>query len=225
MVRVRNLSVIILAGGDSSRMGTDKAFLLHNGEAFVSAIAAQMSKVSDDIVVMTGKKEVRQFEPLSGDGIRVRQDGPYLSNPLGGILSGLGHVRHDYTAVLACDTPLVKAEESRQLFRLLGSHDAAVPVWSSAVMSSMEPLCAVYRVSQAKKAATAALGGTRKTLKRMVALMDDVQYVDVSLLRDSDPSLDSLVDVNTRDEYAALGRRPPATTPFATATSRGGRRV
>jgi len=216
--------VIILAGGESSRMGSDKAFLVHRGRAFISGIAAQMSRVSDDVVVMTGKKDVRLFEPLLDKEVRIFEDSEYVSNPLGGILSGLEHVRNANTALLACDAPLVRAEVIRQLSSMLGSHAAAVPIWEKGVISSMEPLCAVYRVGQAKKAASAALEGTRKTVMQMVTLMDDVLYVDVSLLRKTDPSLDSLVDVNTRDDFAALGRRPTSPALVSKATIRTRRR-
>ena len=198
-------------------MGSDKAFLLHDGEAFISAIAAQTLRVSDDVVVMTGKKDVRRFKSLLDERIRVFEDATYHSNPLGGIVSGLNHVKNDHAALLACDTPLVKADVLRQLYDLQGRHDAAVPIWNREAVSSMEPLCAVYRVRPAEKAAAAALRGARKSVTQMVTLMRDVLYVDVSLLRKSDPTLESLVDVNTREEYAALGRRPLTPTPVSSA--------
>lgn len=217
------LSAVILAGGQNSRMGSEKAFLLHQGRAFVSTIAAQMSRVSDDVVVMTGEKDARRFIPFLEADVRVFKDDRYLSNPLGGIMSGLGHVKHARTALLACDAPLLKAEVIGMLSDLLGDHPAAVPVREIDDASTMEPLCAVYRVAEAKEAAAQALQDARKTAKRMVTLMGDVLYVDASHLRQVDPSLDSLVDINTREEYQLLVSRAenPTLTPEAGARRRG----
>jgi len=163
--------------------------------------------VSDDVVVMTGKKDARAFEPFLEGDIKIFADDWYLSTPLGGIISGLGHVKHAYTALLGCDAPLVKAEVIDYLFEVVGGHVAAVPIWEKDDVSTMQPLCAVYRVAEAKKAALQALHDTRQTVKRMVTLMPDVLFVGVPQLRQVDPSLDSFVDVNTRDEYSALENR------------------
>ena len=216
----RTMSAIILAGGGNRRMGREKSFLLHQGRAFITSIAAQLSRVSDDVVVMTGDKDPGKFRPLVGEDVRVFRDGSFLSNPLGGILSGMDHVRHERSVVVGCDSPLVKAEVIRYLFEAIGGHAAAVPIWDKSDLSTMEPLCAIYCVPEARRAVLRALNGGRKSAKRMVALMEDVLYVDVSLLRRLDPPLDSLVDVNTREDYAALRSR--AGTPLLISPSEAG---
>jgi molybdenum cofactor guanylyltransferase len=194
-------------------MGREKAFLTYDGRAFVSAIARQLSMASDDIVAVVGDKEPSEFGPLLGEGVRVYKDDRYLSNPLGGILTGLGLVRHTHSAIVGCDTPLLRAEVIQCLYEAMGDHVAAVPVWEEDEIMTMEPLCAVYSVSEARRAAAKALEGDA-SLKRMVMLLGDVQYVDVSRLRFIDPSLDSLVDVNTPEEYAKLeGRAGGGTLP------------
>jgi len=162
--------------------------------------------VSDDIVVVVGDKEPSEFAPLLGEGVRVCKDDRYLSNPLGGILTGLGLVRSPHSAIVGCDTPLLRAEIIECLYDEMGDHVAAVPVWEEDEILTMEPLCGVYSVAEAKKAAAKALESDA-SLKRMVMLLGDVQYVDVSRLRLVDPSLDSLVDVNTPEEFAKLESR------------------
>lgn len=194
-------------------MGREKAFLSYDGQPFVSAIAGQLSMVSDDIVVVVGDKEPSDFGPLFGERVRVCKDDRYLTNPLGGILTGLGLVRYPHSAIVGCDTPLLRAEVIECLYEEMGDHVAAVPVWEEDEIMTMEPLCGVYSVVEARKAATKALESDA-SLKRMVTLMGDVQFVDVSRLRLVDPSLDSLVDINTPEEYARLegrmGGRIPA---------------
>ena len=187
-------------------MGREKAFLSYEGSTFISAIARQLSMVSDDIVVVVGDKEPSEFAPLFGEGVRICKDDRYLSNPLGGILTGLGLVRGAYSAIVGCDTPLLRAEVIECLYEEMGDHVAAVPVWEEDEILTMEPLCGVYSVAEAKKAAAKALEGDA-SLKRMVMLLGDVQYVDVSRLRLVDPSLDSLVDINTPEELVKLESR------------------
>lgn len=200
------LSAVILAGGLNRRMGREKAFLSHRGLPFVAAIAGQLSLISDDVVVVVGDKEPSEFGERLGEGARVYRDERYLSNPLGGVLTGLGLVRHPQSAIVGCDTPMLKAEVIECLYDEMGDHAAAVPVWEGDEILSMEPLCAVYSVAEAKKAAAKALESDA-SLKRMVMLLGDVRYVDVSRLRLLDPSLDSLVDVNTPEEYDRLESR------------------
>ena len=193
-------------------MGREKAFLSYDGQPFVSAIAGQLSMVSEDVVVVVGDKEPSEFGPLLGEGVRVYKDDRYLSNPLGGILTGLGVARYSRSAIVGCDTPLLRAEVIECLYEEMGDHVAAVPVWEGDEIMTMEPLCGVYSVAEARKAAAKALESDA-SLKRMVMLLGDVQYVDVSRLRLVDPSLDSLVDINTPDEYARLESRTGGPIP------------
>lgn len=188
-------------------MGSDKAFLLHEGRPFVSSVASEMSKVSDDVIVMIGRKRKADFESVLEERVRVYQDRGYLGNPVGGILSALAHVRHTHAAVVACDSPLVKAEVIDYLFRAVQRHSGAVPLWEEEDKMTMEPLCAVYDVSEAKRAILRTIRERKASPKRMVLQLEDVLYVDVNQLRLVDPTLDSLVNVNTRDDYAALERR------------------
>lgn len=206
------LSAIILAGGESKRMGSDKAFLLHEGRPFISAIASEMRMVSDDVIVMIGRKRREDFEAALGTEVRVYNDDQYLGNPVGGILSSFAHAKHSSAVVVACDSPLVKAAVIGYLFQALQAHSAAVPLWEDENKMTMEPLCAVYDVAEAKRALLQVIHEEKVTPKRMVLLLEDVLYVDVSQLRLVDPMLDSLVNVNTQGEYVALARREYSST-------------
>lgn len=209
----RKLSAVILAGGLSRRMGSEKAFLLHEGQSFISSVASEMSKASDDVIVMIGRKRKEDFEPAVPEGVRILRDDDYLGNPVGGIRSAFEHVKHADAAVVACDSPLVKAEVIRYLAEELQNHSATVPLWEEEDKTTMEPLCAVYAVAETKTAIQQTIKEGNLTPKRVVFHLKDVLYIDVSRLRLVDPRLDSLVNVNTRSEYAALERREDSQAP------------
>lgn len=202
-------------------MGSDKAFLFHEGERFISRVVLEASKVSDEVIVMVGKKRKEDYEAVLGKGARVFKDNHYIANPIGGILSALDHVKHTSMAVLACDAPLVKAEVISYLFAVLKDHSAAVPIWEEGDKMTIEPLCAVYNVEKARKAITQTLHERMAGPKRMVFRMKDVFYLSVTQLRLIDPMLDSLVNINTKEEYSALESRETRSTAIHFKSSMG----
>lgn len=198
----RDLSVVILAGGRSERMGYDKAFLTHKGRQFISIISEKMLEVSSDVIVAIGAKEPRTFESVLEKSVRILNDNQYLMNPMGGILSALARTRNEYTAIVACDSPLVKPEVIRFLFEEARSRDAAVPLWEDSYR--IEPLCAVYNAKEAVRAGKAALEDGKIGPKHMVSYLREVNYLTMSKLRKYDPQLVSFLNINTQDDYLGL---------------------
>jgi molybdopterin-guanine dinucleotide biosynthesis protein A len=166
-----------------------------------------MSKVSDDVMVLIGNKMKQDFESVLSSEVRVLNDDDYRGNPLGGIWSAFAHAKHSTAAVVSCDMPLLKADVISYLFSILGNHSAVVPIHKKEDRLSTEPLCAVYTIAEGKKAIEQTMGEGLATPKSMVLRMKDVLFVDVSKLASVDPSLESFVNINTRDEYSALVRR------------------
>ncbi|HUI85991.1 MAG TPA: molybdenum cofactor guanylyltransferase [Nitrososphaerales archaeon] len=195
------LSVVVLAGGQSRRMGADKAFLTLHGRPFISLIVEEASKVSDDVIVMIGRKEESRFREAVGGAARVSADSTYLTNPMGGIVSALPLVTNEYSAFLACDTPFVKADVIRLLWESAKGRDAAVPAWED---GRIEPLCAVYSVAALRVAIDRALAGNKQSLAEMIGLLRRVDFVKVDELREVDPDLQSFKNYNSREEFDAL---------------------
>lgn len=168
-------------------------------------ITEELAKVSDDIIVAVGQKKVRKFRHIIDPNIKVIRDDLDLGSPISGIVAGLDRVKHRTSAIVACDLPFVKSEVLGLLYRRCLGHSAAVPIWPN---GNMEPLCAVYKVSEAKSAVSLALGKHGKIGPRhLITQMKDVMYVDVSDLRQYDKSLMSLFNVNSQKEYATLLRK------------------
>ena len=151
------LSAIVLAGGLSRRMGTDKSLLRYRGVAFVTLISNEMMKVSDDVVLVIGEKDEQDYRDLVGSGARIARDAYDARTPLSGLATGFGLVRHPYSAAVGCDTPMLKHTLVQYLSERALGHSAAVPVWRN--IGRFEPLVSVYNRDEA---AAAALGAIRR---------------------------------------------------------------
>ncbi len=197
------MSVTILAGGKSSRMQSDKAFLDFGGRPFVSEIADEALKASQKVLVVIGKKDRAAFESALPKGVDVENDSYDVESPLGGMLTAFEILGTGYTVVLACDTPFMTAGIMRLMHDSAVSHSAAVPRWES---GKVEPLCAGYEVQEAAVATGKALRSGERNCRSMISLLSDVNYVPVSRLRALDPSLRSLVNINTPLDLRSMGQ-------------------
>lgn len=204
------ISAILLAGGKSKRMGRDKAFLEIGQNQFVYRIARELLRVSDDLMVVIGRKDQSQFQQkfdeLRFEGhdpthIRILNDQVDLENPLAGILTGFENARHGLAAVVACDMPLISSNVIKSLRRKVEGFDCAVPIWED---YNIEPLCGVYGVRNSIAAANLAIQDGKIGPKHMVSYIQKVSYVPVSSLRFLDPNLESLRNINYPNEYEEL---------------------
>ena len=152
----------ILAGGESSRMGRDKALLELNGEPMIVRAARLVESVAG-ITVIVGAPE--RFSSL---GLHVIADDWPAAGPLGAIATALRASSAPWNLIVACDLPyLTKAWLDFIVARGLSSPaDAILPMNERGA----EPLCAMYRKS-CEPAIRAALGrGTRKVTDGLAAL-------------------------------------------------------
>ncbi len=200
-----DLAVVILAGGKSSRMGVDKSFLRLGAKNFIYSIAAESLKLSSEVTVTIGRKNSHEFNAVLGRGrVKIVEDDLDVESPLGGMLTGFNHVHAEYSAVIACDLPMVKSSVVKHLFAAARGHDAAVPIWDLGDRMTTEPLCAVYRVEPAREVILNCLREGNGACRRMVLALSDVNFVPVSELKSHDHSLGSLRNINTREQYTRL---------------------
>lgn len=105
-----NWNAIILAGGKSSRMGTNKAVLPLGGQPVIERIVGQLQKVTGDIFISCGHSSVYAYL-----GLPLLQDIYPGCGPLAGLHAGLSASPHPWNLVVSCDMPFVNAS----LFRYL----------------------------------------------------------------------------------------------------------
>ncbi|MCM3664562.1 molybdenum cofactor guanylyltransferase [Mesobacillus subterraneus] len=163
---------IILSGGKSSRMGTNKALLKFHEKTNIERIKDELKHVFDDIILVTNDPETYQFL-----NIKTVTDQYPGSGPLAGIHAGLEASDYEENFVVACDMPFVSAELASSLVKALKHHDAVVPVSDG----RQHPLFAAYQKRVAGDAKACIEEGTLR-LKHMLENLN-VRYLAEEDLR------------------------------------------
>ncbi|MDF9409483.1 MAG: Molybdenum cofactor guanylyltransferase [Pelotomaculum sp. PtaB.Bin013] len=126
---------VILAGGKSVRMGTDKAFLKVGPQGMLEHIAGEFKKVFAEVLISGGDPETGR-----NLGLRVINDLIEGKGPLCGVHAALHEAQHDKILVVACDMPFVTAKLACFMMRQVEGYDVAVP--SHGIY--LQPLFAAY---------------------------------------------------------------------------------
>ena len=130
-------AVIVVAGGKSTRMGTDKRMLLLGGKTFLRTTLEKALSLSDEVILVS----TDPVEAISG--VRVVFDQEKDKGPLMGLYTGLLEMTKERALVLPCDMPFISVEFLRNLMvRFLG-YGIAI----SEYQNRLQPLCAVYSKS------------------------------------------------------------------------------
>lgn len=182
-------SGIVLCGGQSLRMGRDKASLPFGDETLLTRAVRLVTSAVDDVVVVARKDQV------TPEGLTVVRDPVDDQGPLAGLVTGLHASRGDLVFITACDMPLLKPAVIVRLLERIGDADVCVPVMNQHTMT----LCAVYRRALLPYAEALVAAGQLSVR----ALVDrvDAEKIDAAEFRDIDPQLDSFFSCDTPERY------------------------
>ena len=201
---------VVLAGGRSSRMGTAKAALEWHGSTLLFRAAAVVSRAVDGPVVVVAAPG--QPLPDLPAGVTVVEDPVEGLGPVQGLAAGLAALdgRVDRAFVCATDLPFLHPAFVRRVLRdLTGDVDVVLPV----ARGYRQPLAAAYRTRLAGLAAELLSQGKRKPgmlyERCVVRQLDDAALLADPVLARHDPGLDSVVNVNDQDDYAAARAQEP----------------
>lgn len=125
----------ITAGGRSSRMGKDKAWLELGGRAMIECVIAALVPVTTKVAIIANSLE---YERL---GFPVFADSHTGIGPLEAIRTALSNALTSRVVLVGCDLPFVTADLFKLLLSIPGDHYATVPVGAD---GKLEPLCAIY---------------------------------------------------------------------------------
>lgn len=148
-----SLAAFILAGGKSTRMGTDKAFMSLEGRTLLARALDLGRAVAFDVRIVGDASKFSAFAPVVEDVFRDR-------GPLGGIHAALRASSSELNVILAVDVPFVSQELLQYLVTRARSSSADVTVPRAG--GGWQPLCAVYRREFADAAESALRAGHYK---------------------------------------------------------------
>lgn len=132
-----DLTAFVLAGGQSTRMGTDKAFLRWHEGTFLEHALTLARELTPEVRI------VAQAEKFAHHGVVVIEDIHRGCGPLGGIHAALSTTLSPWNLMLAVDLPLL----NRQLlsYLVMRARESQATVTVPKVGARLQPLCAVYR--------------------------------------------------------------------------------
>jgi molybdenum cofactor guanylyltransferase len=185
------ISAIVLAGGQSSRMGRPKAAIEIGGRTIIGRMVAELRRVTDDIVVVAAPESAAASRFAIPSGVRIVRDDREYQGPVLALARGLDAASRDAAFACSCDLPLLDGRLAAALAAMLGDYDAVIPE----VGGRLQPLHAVYR----KRCAAALRALAARGEHRLTAIADAVRTrrVDESELRALDPELRSFLNLNT----------------------------
>ena len=131
-----NITGVILAGGQSSRFGSNKALALLHGKSLIQHVTDTVTSIFNDCLLVTNTPE--EYDFLNIPMIRDRyQD----MGPLAGIHAALRHTGQSWIFVVGCDMPLVTPGLITFLCSCTHENCEAVIPW---LEKGAEPLCGLY---------------------------------------------------------------------------------
>ena len=131
------ISCIILAGGKSSRMGTDKGLMDFNGKAMIVHVIELVRKYFSEVMIISNNNSYEKFD------IPVYPDAYNGSGPVVGIMTGLAMSTTPWNFIVACDLPFLNHGILELLINNTNGYDAVVPFHHE----NPEPMCAMYNKS------------------------------------------------------------------------------
>jgi molybdenum cofactor guanylyltransferase len=186
---------IILAGGQSRRMGRDKAFLPFGRGLLIERVIEVIQQVTADVILITNSPE--QYQRF---GLPMYTDVIPDAGSLGGIYTGLVSAKTPYGLCVACDMPFVKPDFLRFLCDTVATADVVIPRNAE----DFQPLCAVYSQTCREPIRQKIAAGRLK----ITGFFDQVRVrvIDGELLARYDPHDVMFFNANTPEEYAQAGR-------------------
>ncbi len=195
---------IVLAGGESKRMGKDKAFLYLCGKTFLRHILEKLDKHCNQIIISGNKEKnlyIKEASDLKAEILFVKDINPY-TGPLNGIVSCIDYIKNEYIFISTCDTPLLRAKLIPFFMEEIDDYEAVIPV----IKGKFQPLNTLYRKSAILKGKEAYNEKGIRSLYRWIKLIRHKNIFEDKILS-IDRDLSSYLSVNTPQLYEAVKRK------------------
>jgi molybdopterin-guanine dinucleotide biosynthesis protein A len=198
------LTISIQAGGQSSRMGEDKALKTFLGRPLIQRVIERMAPIADEIIVTTNRPEAYTFLD-----VRLISDLKPGRGALGGLYTAIASAAHPIIAVVACDMPFASATFIETASRLLIEEEADVVIARAAPRAQRagksdegyEPLHAIYRRATCLPAIEAAIDADQWKVIAWFPRVK-VRVLTAEEMKALDPAGLAFWNVNTPEEFA-----------------------
>jgi molybdopterin-guanine dinucleotide biosynthesis protein A len=193
-------TVVILAGGKSSRMGTDKSFVPLLGRPMIEHVLERVADLGQSETILIANRP----DDYAHLGLPIFSDVIPDKGSLGGIYSAIHYSRSDSALVLACDMPLVNPPLLRYMIGLRGEEGGPYDVIVPRVEDHPQGLHSIY--------SRLCLEPIRECLDadrlKVIGFYDQmrVRYLDSPEYARFDPQGLSFQNINTPDELRAAQR-------------------
>lgn len=190
---IEDCTAVILAGGNSTRMGEDKAALQLDGVSLLQAVIDVVEPLFARTLVSVRERR---------EGLKLPQicDAEPGLGPLAGVVSALENIDTPWAFVAACDMPFIAPEIVVRLAQMRGDFQAVVPV----VQGFRQPLLAFYRRDALPVFRDNLLAGDRSFTRALEKL--NVRFIGQDELMATDPALESFIDLDTPEDFThAIG--------------------
>jgi molybdopterin-guanine dinucleotide biosynthesis protein A len=191
-----DVTVVVLAGGRSTRFGGDKRQAVIDGRDLVTRAIDLAREVSVRVILSVGHGEAAAFRGRAG--VEVVEDAAPDLGPLSGIAAGMRSSATALVAFLPVDCPFVPAGLLRRLVEAAGEGGAVVDDGRG-----IQPLIACYPSARQADVEAAVARGER-AVHRVVAAWDPARLGIDEVARFGDPAR-VLANVNTSDDLDAIG--------------------
>lgn len=190
---IEDITAVILAGGKSSRFGSNKALAKFNGTRLIERVTGILGTIFTKLIIITNS-------PLEYSYLKIPlyQDLIKGLGPIGGIYTGLDSIDNDWAFFCACDMPFINENLIRYIAEVKNGYDAVVPK----VDWKMEPLHALYSkrcLPFIKKLIHEEEYQTVKSFKNI-----NVNFVEEDEIKRFDPLLKAFLNVNKQDELEKI---------------------
>lgn len=201
------LTVVIQAGGQSSRMGEDKALKPFLGRPLIQHVIERLASIADEMIVTTNRPAEYGFlNTLTGSVHRLRlvSDLKPGRGALGGLYTAISSATSPFVAVVACDMPFASKNFFESSHRLMVKDEADVVI--AKTDAGYEPLHALYRRETCLPAIEAAMDTDQW---KVIAWFPQVRVRTLlpNEFKAFDPAGLCFLNLNTPEDFLAAERR------------------
>lgn len=183
----------ILAGGKSSRMGSDKGLMQLKGKAVILHVIEQLQMAVNKVTIVSNNPEYKKF------GFEVIGDLVKDIGPAGGIYSALNHSTVDKNFVVSCDMPLITSRAVKFFIEKSTQNEITLPMYKQ----KLEPLFGVY-------SKTCLFKWKELIDKKTVKLQELVEYFNVWKLNVDENELfddKTFMNLNTKEDIEEVQKQ------------------